>query len=47
MKKKPNKSSITKKIAWSLVLAAKKVKNSQNDDSTIFLKGVIIIYLYI
>ena len=37
MKKKSNKSSITKKIAWSLVLAAKKVKNSQNDDSTIFL----------
>ena len=37
MKKKSNKSSITKKIAWSLVLAAKKVKNLQNDDSTIFL----------
>ena len=37
MKTKSNKSSITKKSAWSLVLAAKEVKNSQNDDSTIFL----------
>ena len=36
MKTKSNKSSITKKSAWSLVLAAKEVKNSQNDDSTIF-----------
>ena len=37
MKKKSNKSSITKKSAWSLVLAAKEVKSSQNDGSSIFL----------